>query len=80
MIGIVGTVPDLQLPLIQGKVRWMGKHIEIEGKRITVNRCTPALIGAALKASECVHCPEIYAFLIGGHRQGRRQQKTLRAP
>ena len=65
MIGIVGTVPDLQLPLVHGKVRLIDSHIEIKGRRIAVNLCTPALIGAALNASECVRCPGIFAFLVG---------------
>jgi hypothetical protein len=75
MIGIVGTVPDLQWPLIHGKVRWVDHHVEIHGQRIAVNRCTPALIGAALKASECVPCPEIYAFLVGDIGKGDGSRK-----
>jgi hypothetical protein len=75
MIGIVGTVPDLQFPLIHGKVRLVGNQIEINGRRISVNRCTPALIGAALKASELVRCPDIYAFLIGDIGKGDGSRK-----
>jgi len=75
MIGIVGTVPDLELPLIHGTVRLVDNHIEIQGRRIAVNRCTPALIGAALKASECVLCPEIYAFLVGDIGRGDGSRK-----
>jgi ADP-dependent NAD(P)H-hydrate dehydratase / NAD(P)H-hydrate epimerase len=75
MIGIVGTVPDLQLPVIHGKVRLIDNHIEIQGRRIAVNRCTPALIGAALKASEFVDCPEIYAFLVGDIGRGDGSRK-----
>ena len=75
MIGIVGTVPDLELPLVHGKVGLVDNHIEIQGRRIAVNRCTPALIGAALKASECVPCPEIYAFLVGDIGRGDGSRK-----
>lgn len=75
MIGVVGTVPDLQLPLIHGSVRWVDNHIEINGRRIAVNRCTPALIGAALKASECLRCPETYAFLVGDIGKGDGSRK-----
>jgi hypothetical protein len=70
MIGIVGTVPDLQLPLVHGKARLIDDHIEVDGRRISVNRCTPALVAAALKASECVRCPGIYAFLVGDIGKG----------
>jgi len=65
MIGLVGTVPDLELPLIHGKARLIGNRIEIAGRRISVNRGTPALIGAALKASRCFGDAGIYAFLVG---------------
>ncbi|MGB9440064.1 MAG: NAD(P)H-hydrate dehydratase [Desulfobacterales bacterium] len=75
MIGIVGTVPDLQLPLIHGEARLVENHFEIKGRRIVINRGTPALIGAALKASECVHCPETYAFLVGDTGKGDGSRK-----
>jgi len=75
MIGIVGTVPDLQLPLIHGKVRLVDNHIQIQGRRIAVNRCTPALIGAALNASACLDCPDIYAFLVGDIGKGDGSRK-----
>ena len=75
MIGIIGTVPDLQLPLIHGKVRLVDNQIEINGRHIAVNRCTPALIGAALRASECCRCPETYAFLVGDIGKGDGSRK-----
>jgi len=75
MLGIVGTVPDSQFPLIHGKVRWVGSHIKIEDRRIAVNRGTPSLMAAALNAFECIRCPEIYAFLIGDTGRGDGSQK-----
>lgn len=75
MIGIVGTVPNLEFPLIHGKVRLVDNQIAIKGWHIAINRCTPALIGAALKASECVRCPEIYAFLVGDIGKGDGSRK-----
>jgi ADP-dependent NAD(P)H-hydrate dehydratase / NAD(P)H-hydrate epimerase len=75
MIGIVGTVPDLQLPLIHGRARLVDDQIEISGRHIALNRCSPALIGAALKVSECVRCPEIYAFLVGDIGKGDGSRK-----
>ncbi len=75
MLGIVGTVPDLQFPLIHGKVRMVGNFVMIKDQQIAVNRGTPALIGAALKASECVRCPEIYAFLVGDIGKGDGSRK-----
>lgn len=75
MLGIVGTVPDLNVPLIHGNARFVDNRVEIDGRGIAVHRGTPALIGAALKASECIRCPEIYAFLVGdiGRGDGSRR-------
>ena len=75
MLGIVGTVPDLQFPLVHGKVRWQGRQIRIEGHTIPVNRGTPALIAASLRACECIGGPEVYAFLVGdtGVGEGSRR-------
>ncbi|MFO7559370.1 MAG: NAD(P)H-hydrate dehydratase [Desulfobacterales bacterium] len=75
MLGIVGTIPDPGFPLIHGKIRWADGHIEIEGRRIAVNRCTPALMAAVLRASECIQCPEIYAFLVGDIGKGDGSRK-----
>jgi len=65
MLGIVGTVPDPQFPLVHGKVRWQGRQIRIDGRTIPVNRGTPALLAASLKACECAGGPEVHAFLAG---------------
>jgi hypothetical protein len=75
MLGIIGTVPDPDFPLVHGPVRWDGDHLRIEGRRVTVNRGTPALLGAALKASECMRLSEVYAFLAGdiGRGEGSRR-------
>ncbi len=75
MIGIVGTVPDLRFPLIHGKVNLIDNRLEIKGRRIAVNRGTPALVGAALKASECIRCPETHAFLVGDIGKGDGSRK-----
>jgi len=78
MLGIVGTVPDRQFPLIHGKTRWADGHIRINDRSISVNRGTPALLGAALKASECINGPEIYAFLVGDVGRGDGSRKLYR--
>ncbi len=75
MLGIVGTVPDLNVPLIHGKARLVDNRVEINGRGIAVHRGTPALIGAALKASECCRCPEIYVFLVGDIGKGDGSRK-----
>lgn len=70
MIGVVGTVPDLQFPLVHGKVRWAEGQIRIDGRRIPVNRCTPALLAAALRTTDFMGGPEVYAFLVGDIGKG----------
>ena len=75
MLGIVGTVPDPDFPLVHGPVTWDGDRLTIAGRRVAVLRGTPALLAAALKAAPCLGSPEIYAFLAGdiGKGQGSRQ-------
>ena len=70
MLGIVGTVPEPGFPLIHGKVRWVDGQIQIQDRTLSVDRCTPALIAAALKACQCLACPEVYAFLVGDTGRG----------
>ena len=78
MLGIVGTVPDSQFPLIHGKVSWADNRIRIGNHGISVNRCTPALLAAALKASQCINGPEIYAFLVGDIGRGDGSRKLYK--
>ncbi len=70
MLGIIGTIPDLDFPLVYGPVLLKGDCLQINGYSIPVNRGTPALIAAALKASECINNTEIYAFLAGDTGKG----------
>jgi hypothetical protein len=75
MLGIVGTVPDPEFPLLHGKIGWEKGRIVLQGRPIAVDRCTPALIAAAVMASQTIACPEIYAFLVGdiGRGDGSRR-------
>jgi ADP-dependent NAD(P)H-hydrate dehydratase / NAD(P)H-hydrate epimerase len=76
MLGIVGTVPDLDFPLTHGPVELVDGRLHIEGRTVAVNRGTPALIAAAIKASETLGGGRrIYAFLAGdiGRGEGSRR-------
>ena len=75
MLGIVGTVPDLQFPLTHGSVRLLDGYLIIQGFKVPINRGTPALVAAALKASEWLDGPQIHAFLVGdiGKGDGSRE-------
>ena len=75
MLGIVGTVPDLQFPLTHGSVRLVDGCLQIKDRDLPVNRGTPALLAAAVKASEWLDSPQIHAFLVGdiGKGDGSRE-------
>jgi ADP-dependent NAD(P)H-hydrate dehydratase / NAD(P)H-hydrate epimerase len=70
MLGIVGTVPDPQFPLVHGAVHLIGDQLSIQGRRIPINRGTPALLAAAIKTSEAIAGGQIYAFLAGDIGKG----------
>lgn len=78
MLGIVGTVPDLQFPLVHGKIRWHDRKIWLDGRSIPVNRGTPALLAAALRACESIGGPEVYAFLVGDTGTGEGSRRLYR--
>ncbi len=65
MLAIVGTVPDEKFPLTTGKVSLKDDEICIQGKRVHVNRGTPALLAAAVKTGEMLGQSELFGYLIG---------------
>ena len=65
MLSVVGTVPDEDFPLISGEVHLEENRIRIREMSIAVNRGTPALIAAALKAGEVLDLPLPLAYLVG---------------
>jgi NAD(P)H-hydrate repair Nnr-like enzyme with NAD(P)H-hydrate dehydratase domain len=70
MIGIIGTVPDLAFPLMHGLVHLDGECLILEGQTIPIHRGTPALLAAAVAASEWINGQDIYAFLVGDTGKG----------
>ncbi|MBN2710500.1 MAG: hypothetical protein JXR46_15755 [Calditrichaceae bacterium] len=70
MPAIIGTVPDQNFPLVHGFVKLSGNNLLIGNHMIPVNRGTPASLAAAIKASEALGGPEIYAFLTGDIGRG----------
>jgi ADP-dependent NAD(P)H-hydrate dehydratase / NAD(P)H-hydrate epimerase len=65
MLAVVGTVPDQHFPLTIGKVVLEGDLISIEGIAAPVNRGTPALLAAAVKAGEVLGQPPPVGYLVG---------------
>lgn len=78
MIGVVGTVPDLQFPLVHGKARWVDGQIRLDDRGLAVNRCTPALLAAALRTADVMGGPEVYAFLVGDIGKGDGSRRLYR--
>lgn len=65
MIGVVGTVPDQDFPLVTGETRLEGDSIYIRGKQILVNRGTPALLAAAIKTAQVLDQGAPFGYLVG---------------
>jgi hypothetical protein len=78
MLGIVGTVPDIQFPLIHGLIRLDDGHLRIDGRTLAVNRGTPALLAAALTAAEWSGASPVYAFLVGDIGKGDGSRRLYR--
>lgn len=78
MLAVVGTVPDAQFPMTHGRIRLVDGHLHLNGLNVPVNRGTPALIAAAVKASESIAGPDIYAFLVGDIGRGDGSRKLYR--
>lgn len=80
---VVGTVPDPDFPLVAapcflepGNGTGAVPRLRLDGRTVPVNRGTPALLAAALLASETIpERPEIWALLAGdaGTGVGSRQ-------
>jgi ADP-dependent NAD(P)H-hydrate dehydratase / NAD(P)H-hydrate epimerase len=70
MLAVVGTVPDDNFPLLAGKVTLEDGDICIQGRRITVNRGTPALLAAAVKVGEALGQEEPFGYLVGDIGRG----------
>lgn len=75
MPSIVGTVPDDTFPLVSGKVCLKEDVLEIQGLDVAVNRGTPALVAAVLKACEVLGDCEVTAFLVGDIGLGKGSRK-----
>jgi len=75
MLAVVGTVPEEDFPLSTGPVHLDHDCIRIEGRSIPVNRGTPALLAAAIKAGENLGMSPPFAYLIGDTGLGRGSRR-----
>jgi hypothetical protein len=65
MHAIIGTVPIKDFPLVAGEASLHDDIICIQGERITINRGTPALMAATIKAGEFLGQPAPHGYLVG---------------
>ena len=65
MLAVVGTIPEEDFPLVAGDVRLEKDRIQVGEKRVPVNRGTPALLAAAIKAGEVLDLPPPFGYLVG---------------
>ncbi|WP_285907066.1 NAD(P)H-hydrate dehydratase [Pseudodesulfovibrio pelocollis] len=70
MLAIVGTVPDPDLPIVEGEALLEGAALMVAGRRIPTDRGTPALLAAACAASATLGLPAPHAFLVGDQGLG----------
>ncbi|MFP3928303.1 MAG: NAD(P)H-hydrate dehydratase [Desulfobacteraceae bacterium] len=75
MLAVVGAVPDDDLPLVEGEASLQDDRILIEGYEIPVNRGTPALLAAAVKAGEALNGPLPLACLVGDTGRGHGSRR-----
>jgi hypothetical protein len=65
MRAVVGTVPFEDFPLTVGKAALSGQDLRIGGHTVPVNRGTPALLAATIRALETIGSGEVTGFLVG---------------
>jgi len=75
MYAIAGTVPIEHFPLVCGEVSLIDNEIRIQDHKVPVNRGTPALLAAAVRAGEYLGLPAPYGYLVGdiGRGEGSRR-------
>jgi hypothetical protein len=75
MLAVVGTIPEEDFPLAAGEVSLEGDSIRIGERSAPVNRGTPALLAAAIKAGQALDLPPPFGYLAGdiGLGDGSRQ-------
>ncbi len=65
MLALVGTVPHRDFPLVDSEVSLHDDEVCIQGEQVTVNRGTPALLAATIKAGEFLGQPAPHGYLVG---------------
>ena len=75
MLALIGTVPEEDFPLVSGTAILKGDRLSLEGHETPVNRGTPALIAAAVKACDTLGLSMPFSFLVGDEGVGHGSRK-----
>jgi hypothetical protein len=82
MLAVVGTIPEEDFPLVAGEVCLETDAIRVGEKGVPVNRGTPALLAAAIKAGEVLGLSSPLGYLVGdiglGHGSRRLYDHLVR--
>ena len=75
MLTVIGTVPEEEFPLVEEEARFQGDRLLVGGRRVPVNRGTPALLAAALRVGERLNSPPPLACLVGDTGRGHGSRR-----
>jgi ADP-dependent NAD(P)H-hydrate dehydratase / NAD(P)H-hydrate epimerase len=75
MRAVVGTVPFEDFPLTVGEVTLSGQDLHIGGHTVPVNRGTPALLAAMVRALEVIGNGKVTGFLVGDIGLGKGSRR-----
>ncbi len=78
MLGIVGTIPQKDFPLVYDEVSLKGENLLLGEKLIPVNRGTPAMIAAAVATLNYMGKAKPTAYLVGDIGDGRGCEKLYK--
>ncbi len=65
MLAIIGTVPDPEIPVLEGEAALISGQLAVEARRFQVHRGTPALVAAAVQACRVLERPLPVVCLAG---------------
>ncbi|NLN59540.1 MAG: sugar kinase [Deltaproteobacteria bacterium] len=78
MLAIVGTVPDHDTPIIHGPLTLHHDRILLDGRAVSVNRGTSALMAASVVTLDTMGKPAPYGFLVGDVGRGTGSRHLLK--
>ena len=78
MLGVLGTVPDPDFPVLMAEADSDGDRVFLSDREIEINRGTPALLAAALRTAQALGSGRVKAFLAGDTGLGRGSRELYR--